>query len=109
MLCGSVAHEHTVWHADFFFQADDGIRDRNVTGVQTCDLPISSMYAASGVGLAAPQIGLNLRLAVIGRASCRERVEILVVAVSLKKKDVMISRDGERKRIVGEDDVEEKS
>src|SRR5699024_7869169 len=24
----------------FFFQADDGIRDRNVTGVQTCALPI---------------------------------------------------------------------
>src|SRR5699024_11837108 len=23
-----------------FFQADDGIRDRNVTGVQTCALPI---------------------------------------------------------------------
>src|SRR5207249_8028433 len=27
----------------FFFQAEDGIRDRNVTGVQTCALPI---YAA---------------------------------------------------------------
>src|SRR5699024_12179078 len=25
----------------FFFQAVDGIRDRNVTGVQTCALPIS--------------------------------------------------------------------
>src|SRR5699024_12157400 len=25
-----------------FFQADDGIRDLNVTGVQTCDLPILS-------------------------------------------------------------------
>src|SRR5699024_11465680 len=25
---------------DFFFQAEDGIRDRNVTGVQTCALPI---------------------------------------------------------------------
>src|SRR5699024_11330183 len=29
----------------FFFQAEDGIRDRNVTGVQTCALPISlSVY-----------------------------------------------------------------
>src|SRR5699024_5436439 len=27
---------------DFFFQAEDGIRDRNVTGVQTCALPILS-------------------------------------------------------------------
>src|SRR5271167_194946 len=30
----------------FFFQAEDGIRDRNVTGVQTCALPISP--SASG-------------------------------------------------------------
>src|SRR5699024_11907031 len=26
----------------FFFQAEDGIRGRNVTGVQTCALPIST-------------------------------------------------------------------
>src|SRR5207249_8092706 len=26
-----------------FFQAEDGIRDRNVTGVQTCALPISEL------------------------------------------------------------------
>src|SRR5699024_2489663 len=29
----------------FFFQAEDGIRDRNVTGVQTCALPISHLDA----------------------------------------------------------------
>src|SRR5699024_10105445 len=29
----------------FFFQAEDGIRDRNVTGVQTCALPISAAPA----------------------------------------------------------------
>src|SRR5699024_11283135 len=28
----------------FFFQAEDGIRDRNVTGVQTCALPIWLLY-----------------------------------------------------------------
>src|SRR5437868_11550791 len=28
----------------FFFQAEDGIRDRNVTGVQTCALPISCAW-----------------------------------------------------------------
>src|SRR5437764_11167171 len=27
-------------HWDFFFQAEDGIRDTSVTGVQTCALPI---------------------------------------------------------------------
>src|SRR5258706_5117175 len=29
--------------AVFFFQAEDGIRDWSVTGVQTCALPISNM------------------------------------------------------------------
>src|SRR5207245_8341726 len=29
----------------FFFQAEDGIRDATVTGVQTCALPISRTYA----------------------------------------------------------------
>src|SRR5438270_7254055 len=28
----------------FFFQAEDGIRDLTVTGVQTCALPISAPY-----------------------------------------------------------------
>src|SRR5699024_11218227 len=28
----------------FFFQAEDGIRYRNVTGVQTCALPILELY-----------------------------------------------------------------
>src|SRR5207249_8867853 len=31
----------------FFFQAEDGIRDRNVTGVQTCALPISNRRLAT--------------------------------------------------------------
>src|SRR5437762_6740441 len=31
----------------FFFQAEDGIRDTSVTGVQTCALPISSPVSAS--------------------------------------------------------------
>src|SRR5690606_40056050 len=30
----------------FFFQAEDGIRDFHVTGVQTCALPISALRAA---------------------------------------------------------------
>src|SRR5438067_11232596 len=36
----------------FFFQAEDGIRDRNVTGVQTCDLPIAvdDLHVTDAVG-----------------------------------------------------------
>src|SRR5256885_2428275 len=39
----------------FFFQAEDGIRDYKVTGVQTCALPISllRLLAGDGSGLAA--------------------------------------------------------
>src|SRR3989440_5013972 len=37
----------------FFFQAEDGIRDLIVTGVQTCALPISRIH----VGTAIMQIG----------------------------------------------------
>src|SRR5687768_18378784 len=38
----------------FFFQAEDGIRDVAVTGVQTCALPISGLGAAeSGRGRSA--------------------------------------------------------
>src|SRR5439155_8223506 len=37
----------------FFFQAEDGIRDGHVTGVQTCALPISGLSGKSGAALAA--------------------------------------------------------
>src|SRR5439155_8711322 len=33
---------HTLFSFFFFFQAEDGIRDGHVTGVQTCALPICS-------------------------------------------------------------------
>src|SRR2546425_7949689 len=34
----------------FFFQAEDGIRDKLVTGVQTCALPIYFIIASLGTG-----------------------------------------------------------
>src|SRR6185437_1430378 len=33
----------------FFFQAEDGIRDKLVTGVQTCALPILALTTVAGV------------------------------------------------------------
>src|SRR5256885_11396572 len=35
---------HSIQHAFFFFQAEDGIRDYKVTGVQTCALPILPVH-----------------------------------------------------------------
>src|SRR5690625_6070689 len=90
---------------DFFFQAEDGIRDGHVTGVQTCALPIyrGDELEVLGVGrgrpgevarllhhdlLRADELGellgeplarvdgVELDVAEeIGRASCRERME----------------------------------
>src|SRR5690606_39347405 len=44
-----------------FFQAEDGIRDFHVTGVQTCALPISV-----GIGIAVGS--QNVRIAILGTA-----------------------------------------
>src|SRR5256885_5439533 len=86
----------------FFFQAEDGIRDYKVTGVQTCALPISPIPDANDSRMSAIPYEANLtpmrvgplsgwgggrtlggadgvskrrrNLSEIGRASCRERV-----------------------------------
>src|SRR5688500_19826986 len=102
----------------FFFQAEDGIRDYKVTGVQTCALPISSRQAraasgaevltteaASASASAARRSGATTRLTSpsrrassapspspasieIGRASCRERVGRAGAAVSGETRSV---------------------
>src|SRR5256885_12299032 len=43
----SESHLHVTYRDVFFFQAEDGIRDYKVTGVQTCALPISRLTAVS--------------------------------------------------------------
>src|SRR5688572_31507860 len=44
---------HTYILFFFFFQAEDGIRDLTVTGVQTCALPISTMRRRMGRAVSA--------------------------------------------------------
>src|SRR5207302_6097156 len=78
----------------FFFQAEDGIRDFHVTGVQTCALPIcyglvfgdDPAEAERREHEAVAQPAAERPAAEIGRASCRERVEISVGAGAIKKK-----------------------
>src|SRR5256886_9068101 len=43
----------------FFFQAEDGIRDLTVTGVQTCALPI---FAFVRIGLSGCDVGVSYLL-----------------------------------------------
>src|SRR5204862_5275322 len=108
----------------FFFQAEDGIRDLYVTGVQTCALPISIPEVAAVLRerivcnfgnrrlrargeIANDQISARIfllltlardaffgrRLGIgpfsrsrkIGRASCRERVQIWDVEVAIEE------------------------
>src|SRR3712207_7334876 len=45
-----------LWCCVFFFQAEDGIRDIGVTGVQTCALPISSLTPEAARGEDFPQV-----------------------------------------------------
>src|SRR5699024_11441723 len=53
-----------VAYSVFFFQAEDGIRDRNVTGVQTCALPIST---AAGMPVAVgPPVSIGGILGAVG-------------------------------------------
>src|SRR5699024_11738344 len=46
----NVVHADECYVVTFFVQAEDGIRDRNVTGVQTCALPIFGYNSAPKVG-----------------------------------------------------------
>src|SRR5437879_13882156 len=102
----------------FFFQAEDGIRDTSVTGVQTCALPISpAPLALFGVGAALLLlvfIGIHnawdtvtyvmaqqgererseMGAAEIGRASCRERVEGWVVGGALEDRKWRSGEEG---------------
>src|SRR5690606_40428860 len=102
------------FYAFFFFQAEDGIRDFHVTGVQTCALPIFAEPAPKVTATSpSPARAVIPRSAArvestpvvmamfpvpvcaampspansteIGRASCRERVEIWVGVEREKK------------------------
>src|SRR5207302_2312786 len=50
----------------FFFQAEDGIRDFHVTGVQTCALPILAARSSMTV---APAAVIELRAAIAARSN----------------------------------------
>src|SRR5215204_4984448 len=80
----------------FFFQAEDGIRDHCVTGVQTCALPISS---PRGTGSRSSTHPASSTRATVARRSeerrvgkeCRSRWS----PYHYKKKNTSIGRNGE--------------
>src|SRR6266498_5726331 len=61
----------------FFFQAEDGIRDADVTGVQTCALPISGL----GLVLAATSGCTGQRQAAPGASAPRSAWETVLAGI----------------------------
>src|SRR5260370_30599969 len=51
--------------SDFFFQAEDGIRDSSVTGVQTCALPISDPALRPGMTVEVSMIAKTVKDALV--------------------------------------------
>src|SRR5262249_57836915 len=87
----------------FFFQAEDGIRDWSVTGVQTCALPIWIGNADAGEFLGAPvkeslpgdvvdfQLPLFALLHGIGRQA--DRVDLVSFIVPVRSEERRVGKE----------------
>src|SRR5207302_2688721 len=92
----------------FFFQAEDGIRDFHVTGVQTCALPISPLHEGRLDRISARQRAVRALEVETGRARSEEHTselqsrENLVCRLLLekKKKKKRVPRDATIKMCV---------
>src|SRR5256885_13254063 len=88
-----------VRHLSFFFQAEDGIRDYKVTGVQTCALPILAalVRAFAGRGLWMIPI-VSLFFATMGALeNMQEEIIPLVPALLVLGAGLGIDRSEERR------------
>src|SRR5439155_5357654 len=69
----------------FFFQAEDGIRDGHVTGVQTCALPISPPDASRDAGL-----GLRLGMRLVALPIVVDALGALVASVLIRDQEAPV-------------------
>src|SRR3712207_7709280 len=77
---GVLSCDYCVFFFFFFFQAEDGIRDIGVTGVQTCALPISTSRGsrvAATVGNANTPTAVGARTAQNGRRPSGGRPSVI--------------------------------
>src|SRR5438445_10107532 len=77
----------------FFFQAEDGIRDIGVTGVQTCALPISAgiSLVTSGITATAQRDLPHSRISCTAASTSRAEATIMLFSRSgywLEKSDI---------------------
>src|SRR2546430_3355778 len=86
----------------FFFQAEDGIRDLTVTGVQTCALPISA--AASRLLTPGDEKRELLEATGVGRVALLPfTAELARMGPEEFTRDVLLERFGVRRLVVGYD------
>src|SRR5690606_40245533 len=86
----------------FFFQAEDGIRDFHVTGVQTCALPISTRIVLEEYGLGERAEEINRRAARLAvdaarRWSTPEQPRFVLGAMGPTTKTLSLTRSEERR------------
>src|SRR5260370_27401187 len=86
--------DFSMWEL-FFFQAEDGIRDSSVTGVQTCALPISVAGPGSTRQIAG---GCRLERTWVFRRSEEHTSELqshlnIVCRLLLEKKNIQLSEE----------------
>src|SRR5437868_14065291 len=78
----------------FFFRAEDGIRDRNVTGVQTCALPIFHFDGSDEVDPAKQLLkgggGAHVREKLVALAS---RKRVIVIEESKRSEERRVGKE----------------
>src|SRR5262249_59360244 len=82
----------------FFFQAEDGIRDWSVTGVQTCALPISAVLVRIGLRDHAGRGLLDRAAVLIGlgqgaRGSLRDRAPVGALPRQLRSEERRVGKE----------------
>src|SRR5690606_39772648 len=79
----------------FFFQAEDGIRDFHVTGVQTCALPILAAWLARG----SASTHSRTRRGSVGNASCVEECRSGSPSARRLQASLLIAPRSEERRV----------
>src|SRR2546430_12389622 len=93
------AYDTSLGVSFFFFQAEDGIRDLTVTGVQTCALPISRIQ---DVPKGCCEVSLVLSMGLVVRPSLKRRTLTQVSNPSLAA-EISARLDRSEERRVGKE------
>src|SRR2546430_9291378 len=86
----------------FFFQAEDGIRDLTVTGVQTCALPISALSRFLGEAPEAARIRV-IAFGAVAETRPRRQIAHLFVAAILEQAHAERPQHRSEERRVGKE------